>query len=227
MSKKHLRFGLWGRKLGMTTIFDEKGDRLGVTVVEIERNVVVQRKTTESDGYSAIQIGFGHRRPKLVTKPQAGHFGKAGIAPEQFPRKVSEIRLDDADVQKFTVGQELSLDFFAAGDVIDVQGVSKGKGAQGVMKRHNFQGFNASHGTHEFFRHGGSIGCRTDPGRVHKGKRMGGHMGADNMTVQNIRIARIDADKRLVLLRGAVPGAKGDLVFLRDAIKKPAKPIGA
>ena len=225
MSKKHLRLGLMGRKLGMTTIFTDKGDRLGVTVVEVMPNIVVQRKTEETDGYCAIQVGVGHKRPKLVTKPLAGHFAKAGLQPEQFPRSTHEVRLEAADVQKFQVGQEVPLDFFAAGDIIDVQGVSKGKGFQGVIKRHHFSGFPATHGTHEFFRHSGSIGCRTDPGRVHKGKRMGGHMGSDNVTVQNLKIARIDADKRLVLLLGAVPGAKGDLVFLRDAIKKAAKPI--
>jgi large subunit ribosomal protein L3 len=225
MSTKNLRFGLVGRKLGMTTVFTETGERVGVTVVEMGDNVVLQRKTTETDGYNAIQIGYGHRRPKRVSKGEAGHFAKAGLSPEKFPRYVKELRLPAESVSKVEIGQELPMTFFAPGDTVDVAGISKGKGYQGVMKRHNFAGFIATHGTHEFFRHGGSIGCRTDPGRVHKGKRMAGHMGTDRKTIQNLKVVRVDAEKRLLLLRGAVPGAKGDLVFVRDAVKKPAKSL--
>jgi large subunit ribosomal protein L3 len=211
------------KKLGMTAIFDEKGGRIGVTAVEVGPNVVLQRKTVETDGYAALQVGFGHKRPKLVSKPLAGHFQKAGLDPERFPRFVREIRLAAADVERFTIGQELSMSFFAVGDVVDVSGMSKGKGFQGVMKRYHFSGFPASHGTHEYFRHAGSIGCRTTPGRVHKGKRMGGHMGADNVTVQNLQVVRVVPEQRLLLIRGPVPGAKGSLVFVQAAVKQPAK----
>lgn len=225
MSAKNVRFGLVGKKLGMTTVFAANGDRLGVTVVEVGPNVVLQRKTQETDGYNAIQVGYGHKRPKLVNKPQAGHFAKAGLAPEAFPRHIKEIRLDAEDVAKLPVGSELPLTFFIAGEIIDVAGISKGKGFQGVMKRHHFSGFPATHGTHEYFRHAGSIGCRTDPGRVHKGKRMGGQMGSDTKTIQNIKVVSVDTEKRIVLLHGAIPGATGDLVYLRAAMKRPAKPI--
>lgn len=227
MSTKNLRLGLVGKKLGMTTIFGEGGVRIGVTVVEVAPNVVLQKKTPETDGYSALQIGYGHKRPKLVNKPEAGHFAKAGLEPERFPRYVKEIRLSADEVGKVTAGQELPFGFFAAGDVVDVSGISKGKGFQGVMKRHHFGGFPASHGTHEYFRHPGSIGCRTTPGRVHKGKRMGGHMGTDRVTVQNLKIVRVDEEKRLLLIRGAIPGAKGSLVYVRGAVKQAAKALPA
>ncbi len=223
MSTKNLRLGFVGKKLGMTTVFGPTGERLGVTAVEIAPNVVLQNKTAETDGYSSIQIGYGAKRPKLINKALAGHYAKAGLAPEKFPRYVKEIRVAAEEIGKFPVGHEMDINFFAAGELVDVAGISKGKGFQGVMKRHHFKGFNATHGTHEFFRHGGSIGCRTDPGRVHKGKRMGGHMGTERKTVQNIKVVSVDAEKRVVLLHGAVPGAKGDLVFVRAAVKKAAK----
>lgn len=227
MSTKNLRLGLIGQKLGMTTIFDENGARVGVTVVKVDRNIVLRKKTPATDGYSAIQIGFGRKRPKLVSKPLAGHFQKAGLDPEHFPRYVKEIRLPAEEVEKFEVGQEVSFSWFAAGDFVDVSGMSKGKGFQGVIKRHHFGGFPASHGTHEYFRHPGSIGCRTTPGRVHKGKRMAGHMGDERVTVQNLTIARVVPEQHLLLIRGAIPGAKGSLVYVRGAVKRSAKPYEA
>jgi large subunit ribosomal protein L3 len=227
MPTKNLRLGFMAKKLGMTTIFDENGARVGVTAVEVGPNLVLQRKTPETDGYSALQIGSGRKRPKLVSKALAGHFQKAGLDPERFPRFVREVRLAPADVERFEPGQELSMSFFAPGDVVDVSGVSKGKGFQGVMKRHHFGGFPASHGTHEYFRHPGSIGCRTTPGRVHKGKRMAGQMGAENVTVQNLQIVRVLPEKRLLLIRGPIPGARGSMVFVQAAVKRPAKPVEA
>jgi large subunit ribosomal protein L3 len=225
MSTKNLRLGLIGKKLGMTTVFDETGARVGVTVVEVGPNIVLQRRTADRDGYAAVQLGYGAQRPKLVSKPLAGHFQKAGLDPERFPRYVKEIRLTAAEVEKLEVGKEIPFSFFAAGDVVDVSGISKGKGFQGVMKRYHFSGFPASHGTHEYFRHPGSIGCRTTPGRVHKGKRMGGHMGTDRVTVQNLKVVKVVPEERLVLIRGAIPGAKGSLVYLRGAVKRPAKAL--
>jgi large subunit ribosomal protein L3 len=227
MSTKNLRLGLVGKKLGMTTIFGEGGARVGVTVIEVAPNLVLQRKTAETDGYSALQVGYGHKRPKLVNKALAGHFQKAGLDAERFPRYVKEIRLTPADVEKLAVGGEVPFGFFQKGDIVDVSGISKGKGFQGVVKRYHFGGFPASHGTHEYFRHPGSIGCRTTPGRVHKGKRMGGHMGTDRVTVQNLRIVGVDAEKRLLLIRGPIPGAKGTLVYVRGAVKQPAKALEA
>ena len=223
MSTKNFRLGLVGKKLGMTTVFGPAGERYGVTVVEVAPNVILQKKTSETDGYNAIQVGYGQKRPKLINKPAAGHFAKAGLDSEHFPRHVKEIRVAAEDLEKFPVGGELNLGFFAAGEIVDVAGISKGKGFQGVIKRHHFSGFPATHGTHEYFRHSGSIGCRTDPGRVHKGKRMCGQMGSESKTIQNIKIVSVDTEKRLVLLHGAVPGATGDLVFIRGAMKKAAK----
>jgi large subunit ribosomal protein L3 len=223
MSTKNLRLGLIGKKLGMTTVFDESGARHGVTVIEVEKNVVLQRKAPETDGYAAVQVGYGTKRPKLVRKPNAGHFLKAGLDPERFPRYVKEIRLSADEAAKFSVGQEIPLTFFAAGDVVDVSGISKGRGFQGVMKRHHFGGFPASHGTHEYFRHPGSIGCRTTPGRVHKGKRMAGQMGGERVTIQNLTVVGVDPEKRLLFVKGAVPGARGTLVYVRGAVKRPAK----
>src|SRR3954467_6849158 len=207
--------GLLGTKLGMTQTWDENNRVVPVTVVAAATNVVTQVRQPESDGYNAVQIGFGEIDGRKVTKPQAGHFGKAGTTPR---RHLVEIRT--ALATDFTVGQELAVDTFAAGEVIDVTGTSKGKGYAGVMKRHGFAGVSASHGSHRNHRKPGSIGGASTPGRVFKGMRMAGRMGGEAVTTQNVTVHAVDAERGLVLLKGAVPGPKGGLVVLRSAAKK-------
>ena len=213
-----LRTGLIGKKLGMTQIFTEQGDRLAVTAIQAAGNVVVAKRTMEKDGYTAVQIGFGEKPLRLCTKPQLGHFTKAGVAPQ---RMVRELRLEAADLDKFEVGKPVPVDqIFKVGTYVDVIGTSKGKGYQGVMKRHHMPGFRATHGSHEFFRHGGSIGCRLTPGRVHKGKRMSGHMGDDRTTVQNLAIVDVLVDQGVILVEGSVPGGKNGVVMVKNATKR-------
>ena len=207
--------GLLGTKLGMTQTWDEDNRIVPVTVVAAATNVITQVRTPETDGYNAIQVGFGEIEGRKLTKPEAGHFSKAGVTPR---RHVVEIRT--ADAASYTVGQELGVDTFAAGDEIDVTGTSKGKGFAGTMKRHGFAGVSASHGAHRNHRKPGSIGACATPGRVFKGTRMSGRMGSDTVTTQNISIHAVDADKGLILLKGAVPGPKGGLLVLRSAAKK-------
>ncbi|HWU32082.1 MAG TPA: 50S ribosomal protein L3 [Marmoricola sp.] len=207
--------GILGTKLGMTQTWDENNRIVPVTVVAAGTNVITQVRTTDKDGYSAIQVGFGEIAGKAVTKPSAGHFAKAGVTPR---RHLVEIRT--ADAASYEVGQELGLDTFAAGDDVDVTGTSKGKGFAGGMKRHGFAGVSASHGAHRNHRKPGSIGACATPGRVFKGTRMAGRMGTDTVTTQNISVHAIDADKGLILLKGAVPGPKGGLVVIRSAVKK-------
>jgi large subunit ribosomal protein L3 len=207
--------GLLGTKLGMTQVWDENNLVVPVTVVEATTNVVTQVRRPEIDGYNAIQVGFGEIEARKVTKPVAGHFAKAGTTPR---RHVVEIRT--ADAAAYEVGQELPVDTFAAGDEIDVTGTSKGKGFAGVMKRHGFHGVGASHGAHKNHRKPGSIGACATPGRVFKGVRMAGRMGSDTVTTQNVTVHAVDADKGLILLKGAVPGPKGGLVILRSAAKR-------
>ncbi len=206
---------LLGTKLGMTQVWDEAGRLVPVTVVEVGTNVVTQVRQPETDGYNAVQIGFGEIDGRKVTKPQAGHFEKAGVTPR---RHVVEIRT--ADAASYSVGQELSPELFAAGDEVDVTGTSKGKGFAGTMKRHGFAGVGASHGAHRNHRKPGSIGACATPGRVFKGLRMAGQMGGVTTTTQNVTVHAIDAEKGLVLLKGAVPGPKGGLVVIRSAAKK-------
>lgn len=206
--------GLLGTKLGMTQLWDENNRIVPVTVVAAGTNVVTQVRTPETDGYNAIQVGFGEIEGRKVTKPSAGHFGKAGVTPR---RHVAEIRT--ADAASYQVGQELSLELFAAGDDVDVTGTSKGKGFAGTMKRHGFAGVGASHGAHRNHRKPGSIGACATPGRVFKGTRMSGRMGSETVTTQNITVHAIDADKGLILLKGAVPGPKGGLLVIRSAVK--------
>jgi large subunit ribosomal protein L3 len=210
-------FALLGKKVGMTQIFKESGEVVPVTVVEVGPCVVTQKKTTEKDGYNAIQIAFDDKKKQRVLKPEAGHF-KAAKSPVK--RFIKEVRLDDANIGNYEVGQVLTADLFKEGDIVDVIGVSIGKGYQGVMKRHHFSGFPMTHGTHEFRRHGGSIGCRTEPGKVFKNKRMAGQMGNERVTVQNLKVAGVEADKNYVLIRGAVPGAKNGYVTVRASVKK-------
>ena len=207
--------GLLGTKLGMTQTWDENNRIVPVTVVAAGTNVVTQVRRPETDGYNAVQIGFGEIDGRKVTKPLAGHFEKAGTTPR---RHVVEIRT--ADAASYEVGQELSPELFAAGDDVDVTGTSKGKGFAGTMKRHGFSGVGASHGAHRNHRKPGSIGACATPGRVFKGVRMAGRMGTDTVTTQNITVHAVDAEKGLILVKGAIPGPKGGLVVLRTAAKK-------
>jgi large subunit ribosomal protein L3 len=212
MTKVKNTKGLLGVKLGMTQAWNNKF--VPVTVVAVSPNVVTQIRTVEVDGYEAVQVAAGAIDPRKVTKPLAGHFEKAGVTPR---RHVAEIRT--ADAANYTVGQELTAELFAAGDAIDVVGTSKGKGFAGVMKRHNFQGVSASHGAHRNHRKPGSIGASSTPSRVFKGMRMAGRMGGDRVTVLNLSVHAVDAERGLLLIKGAVPGAAGRLVFVRNAVK--------
>jgi large subunit ribosomal protein L3 len=209
--------GLLGKKLGMTQAWDANNKMVPITVVEAGSNVITQIKNAETDGYTAIQVAYGAIDPRKVNKPDAGHFGKAGVTPRRF---LAEIRTLDADT--YEVGQELGVEVFEVGQVIDVVGTSKGKGFAGHMKRHGFHGVGASHGAHRNHRKPGSIGATTTPGRVFKGTRMAGRMGQDKVTTLNLTIHGIDAEKGLLLIKGAVPGSKGSLVFVRNAVKKGA-----
>ncbi len=206
--------GILGRKLGMTQVWTEDNRVVPVTVIAASTNVVTQIRTRETDGYSAVQLGFGEIDGRKINKPQSGHFAKAGVTPR---RHVVEIRTEA--VADYTLGQEISPEIFAAGDKIDVTGTSKGKGFAGVMKRHGFAGVGASHGAHRNHRKPGSIGGCATPGRVFKGLRMAGHMGTDTVTTQNLTVHAVDVEKGIILVKGAVPGPKGQLVVVRSAAK--------
>ncbi len=206
--------GLLGKKLGMTQVWDENNKLVPVTVVEAGSNVVTQIKNAETDGYAAIQVAYGAIDPRKVTKPLAGHFEKASVNPRRF---IAEIRT--ADAADYTVGQELGVEVLEVGSKIDVVGTSKGKGFAGHMKRHGFAGVGASHGQHRNHRKPGSIGMSSTPGRVFKGMRMAGRMGGDRVTTLNLTLHSVDAEKGLLLIKGAVPGPKGQLVFVRNAVK--------
>ena len=207
--------GLLGEKLGMTQVWDENNRVVPVTVVKAGPCVVTQIKTPEQDGYSSVQIAFGAIDPRKVNKPATGHFTKAGVTPR---RHLVELRTDDAS--EYSVGQELAVDTFATGQVIDVVGTTKGKGYAGVMKRHGFHGVGASHGAHRNHRKPGSIGACATPGRVFKGTRMAGRMGVDRQTTQNLTIHSVDTVNGLILIKGAVPGPKGGLVLVRTSAKE-------
>ncbi|MDO5754347.1 MULTISPECIES: 50S ribosomal protein L3 [unclassified Arthrobacter] len=206
--------GILGTKLGMTQVWDENNLLVPVTVVQADSNVITQLRNAEVDGYVAIQIGYGQIDPRKVTKPLAGHFEKAGVTPR---RHVVELRTADADT--YSLGQELSVEIFEAGQKVDVVGTSKGKGFAGVMKRHGFHGAPASHGAHKNHRKPGSIGGASTPGRVFKGMRMAGRMGAERVTTMNLTVHGVDAEKSLLLIKGAVPGARGSVVLVRTAVK--------
>ncbi len=206
--------GLLGTKLGMTQVWDENNKLIPVTVVQADSNVITQLRNAEKDGYTAVQIGYGQIDPRKVTKPLAGHFEKAGVTPR---RHVVELRTADADT--YELGQELSVEMFEAGQKVDVVGTSKGKGFAGVMKRHGFHGVGASHGAHKNHRKPGSIGGASTPGRVFKGVRMAGRMGAVKHTTMNLTVHGVDAEKSLLLIKGAVPGARGQVVLVRTAVK--------
>lgn len=214
MSATKTTKGLLGTKLGMTQVWDENNKLVPVTVVEIAPNVVTQVRTPEKDGYAAVQIAYGVIDPRKVTKPLAGHFEKAGSTPR---RHLAEIRT--ADAAEYTPGQHLAVDIFEAGQLVDVVGTSKGKGFAGVMKRHNFKGVSASHGSHRNHRKPGSIGASSTPSRVFKGMRMAGRMGGERVSVLNLKVHSVDLEKGLILVKGAVPGARGRLVFVRNAVK--------
>ena len=214
-----MSLGLVGRKVGMTRIFTPEGDSIPVTVLDVSDNRVTQIKTVETDGYTAVQVAFGARRASRVTKPLAGHLAKAGV---QAGEILKEFHIDTAKAGELSNGTVIGTDIFEVGQKVDVQGTSIGKGYAGTIKRYNFASGRATHGNSRSHNVPGSIGMAQDPGRVFPGKRMTGHLGDDTVTVQNLEIARIDAERSLLLVRGAVPGAKGGKVFVTPAVKARA-----
>ena len=208
-----MKKGIYGKKLGMTQIFDENGLVIPVTVVEVEPCVVVKKKTVETDGYNAIQIATGEVKEKNMNKPLKGIFDKAGIA---YKKYIKELRVDNVD--DYNVGDEIKADIFAAGELVDVQGVSKGKGFQGVIKRHGQSRGPMGHGS-MYHRRPGSMGSTSTPGRVFKGKRLPGHMGANTITIQNLEVVAVDLDKNVILVKGSVPGVNGAILKIRQSVK--------
>lgn len=211
-----MAIGLVGRKCGMTRVFTAEGESIPVTVIEVLPNRVTQVKTTENDGYRAVQVTYGARRPQLLTKSAAGHFAKAGTAPG---KALVEFRLDDGEAADIAVGTEVTVAHFSVGQVVDVTGTTIGKGFAGTMKRHNFGGHHATHGVSVSHRTPGSIGQRQTPGRVFAGKRMSGHMGVARRTTENLKVVEVDAERNLLLIRGAVPGSEGGQVVVRPSLK--------
>ncbi|MBE6777412.1 MAG: 50S ribosomal protein L3 [Ruminococcaceae bacterium] len=208
-----MKKGLVGKKLGMTQLFDANGNVVPVTVIEAGPCVISQKKTIENDGYEAVQIGFGDLKASKVNKPMKGHFAKGDVAPKKVLR---EFRFEDTSAMN--VGDIVKADIFAEGDSVDVRGTSKGKGYAGVVKRWNFGRLKESHGTGPVHRHGGSLGV-IDPARVFKGKKMAGHLGNERVTVQNLSVVKVDAEKNIIAVKGAVPGPKGGIVVLFDSVK--------
>ncbi len=208
-----MKKGIVGKKLGMSQLFDANGNVVPVTVLEVGPCVVAQKKTIENDGYEAVQIGFGDLKASKVNKPMKGHFAKGDVAPKKVLR---EFRLEDTSA--LNVGDIIKADIFAEGDSVDVRGTSKGKGYAGVVKRWNFGRLKESHGTGPVHRHGGSLGV-IDPARVFKGKKMAGHLGNERVTVQNLSVVKVDAEKNIIAVKGAVPGPKGGIVVLFDSVK--------
>ncbi|KKO83867.1 50S ribosomal protein L3 [Corynebacterium otitidis] len=217
MSDNELK-GILGTKLGMTQVFDDQNRVVPVTVIEAGPCVVTQIRTEETDGYNAVQIAYGEIDPRKVNKPQAGHFKKAGVTPR---RHVAELRVDD--VSGYELGQDITVDIFDGVEFVDVTGTSKGHGYAGGMKRHGFAGQGAAHGNQAAHRRVGSIGQASTPGRVLKGKRMAGRMGQDKVTTQNLKVQKIDSDANLLLIKGAIPGAKGGIVTVKTAVKGGAR----
>jgi large subunit ribosomal protein L3 len=213
--------GILGRKIGMTQVFDENNNAIPVTVVEAGPCPIVQKKTDGTDSYNAVQLGFLDQKEKRVNKPRMGHFAKAKVAAKRFLR---EIRLDGEEIQNYEVGQELNVELFETGEVVDVTGYTKGRGFTGVMKRWNFSGAaTQTHGTHEYFRHGGSIGCSAWPSKVFKGRKMPGQKGNDRVTIQNLEVIGVHPDKNVLLIKGSVPGAPNGLLIIKKARKKQSK----
>jgi len=215
-----MSLGLLGRKVGMMRIFTDDGDSIPVTVLDVSNNRVTQIKTVENDGYSAVQVAYGQRRASRVTKPQAGHYAKAGV---EAGSAMGEFRVDAAGLAELKPGSVISVEIFQAGQKVDVAGTSQGKGFAGTIKRHNFGSGRASHGNSRSHNVPGSIGMAQDPGRVFPGKRMSGHLGAVARTVQNLEVARVDVERQLLMVRGAVPGAKNGSVVVTPAIRAASK----
>jgi large subunit ribosomal protein L3 len=211
-----MTIGIIGRKAGMTRVFTEDGASIPVTVIEAGPNKVTQVKTADNDGYSALQVTFGHKRSSLVNKPMAGHYAKAD---SEAGEGLWELRLNDEEGADVELGAELSVEQFEAGQMVDVTGTSKGKGFAGTVKRHNFHMQDATHGNSLSHRAPGSIGQCQTPGRVFKGKKMAGHMGDERVTVQNLEVVRVDKERNLLLVKGAVPGAAGGFVTVKSAVK--------
>jgi large subunit ribosomal protein L3 len=209
--------GIIGRKLGMTQVFGDNGNVIPITVIEAGPCAITQIKTIEKEGYNALQLGFMKKKPQRVNRPLSGHFQKSGTGPFCF---LKEFRVDEAG--EYQLGQEITLETFKVGDVVDITGTSKGKGFAGVIKRHGFRGFPGSHGTHEYFRHGGSVGSNTYPGRTFKGKRMPGLFGNSRVTVENFKIVDIKPENNLLLVKGATPGSINSIVIIREAVKRKA-----
>ena len=209
-----MKKGLIGKKIGMTQIFDEKGNVIPVTVVEAGPCVITQKKTIENDGYEAVQVGFGDIKAQRVSKPMKGHFEKNNVAPKKV---LKEFRLEN--IADINVGDILKADVFATGDKVDVIGTSKGHGSAGSIKRSNFSRLRESHGTGPVARHAGSLGACSTPSRVYKGKKLAGHYGVDRTTVQNLTIAKVDVENNLIAVKGAIPGPKGGIVVIADAKK--------
>ena len=207
-----------GEKVGMTQVWGEGNRIIPVTVLRVEPARIVQVKTSERDGYTAVQVTFGHKDSKKFNKPEAGHFAKAGVAPG---RRLVELRLDSVD--GLEVGQEIGVDTLAAGELVDVTAISRGKGFAGTMKRHNFSGQGASHGNHKHHRAPGSIGGASFPGRVFKGVKMSGHMGHEQVTTLNLEVVQADGERNLLLVKGSVPGPNGGVVIVRNAVKAAKK----
>ncbi|MEW8627725.1 MAG: 50S ribosomal protein L3 [Candidatus Thiodiazotropha sp.] len=215
-----MAIGVVGRKAGMTRVFTEQGESVPVTVIEVEPNRVTQLKNDDTDGYLAIQVTTGARKASRVSKPAAGHYAKAGV---EAGRKMVEFRAESADVEGIEVGSEIKADLFEAGQIVDVRGQSQGKGFQGGVKRHNFRTQDATHGNSLSHRAPGSIGQCQTPGRVFKGKKMAGHMGAAQRCQQNLEVVRVDAERNLILVKGSVPGSRGGDVIVTPAVKMKNK----
>jgi len=211
-----MSLGLVGRKIGMTRIFAEDGASIPVTVLDMSNNRVSQVKTTQTDGYVAVQVAYGTRKPNRITKPIAGHLAKAGVS---AAAGMTEFHVDTADLETYPAGTRISVEIFQPGQMVDVSGVTQGKGFAGTIKRHNFGSQRASHGNSRSHNVPGSIGQAQDPGRIFPGKRMSGHLGAVQRTIQNLQIVRVDAERQLLLVRGAIPGSKGGSVVVRPAVK--------
>jgi len=210
--------GLLGKILGMTQVFDEDGSVVPVTVIQAGPCFVIQKKTEKTDGYNALQFGFDEiKKVKNVNKPLTGHFKKANIAPLKF---IKEFRVTDEELESTEIGAQISVDIFKPGEYVDVTGTSKGKGFAGVVKRYGFKGSPASRGTHEYFRHGGSIGQNMTPGRTMKGKKMPGHMGNERVTVQNLKVVEVRGDTNILMVKGAIPGPANGYVIIKKAVKK-------
>ncbi|NQW44596.1 MAG: 50S ribosomal protein L3 [Deltaproteobacteria bacterium] len=219
-----MKLGIVGRKVGMTQVFDDNGNVVPITVIDTSNCFVTQIKTKSTDGYTAVQVGFGEKKPQNVTKPEMGHFKKAGV---QARRSTKELRCENTDdVTQLKPGQTLSVGMFEKGDHVDVAGNTRGKGFQGVMKRWGFHGCDASHGGHKYFRHGGSSGSNTFPGKVLKNKGMPGHTGDVLRTVSNLKVVDVKPEQNLIFLKGAVPGAKNGMLVLRVSNRSKKQPTG-